>query len=991
MPAFLRVWSAFPGYDVLGEIESINILEVTPPDVAAGAGTGTVLLVGEFERGRVNTPTEVFGGPDLLTKFGGLGWVVGDNKHAGAVACQSGGDEPWNGNGFIWARNKKFRRFVICRVNNSAGQVTFRRYASLLGGAGPFAAEDGDTIEFTRNGTTTVTATFEGTPGQVEGDGFPGDASQVWSVDANPGPDAFTDRTAAFNDSTSANLTPFPGTEATGDYFAIGRAHAPFDRLIFDYAGGTAGAGGTVAWEYWNGSAWTALAGVTDATAGFTTAAADGLEVSWTMPANWARSTLNGVPAYYVRARVTGVYATNPILDQGYVQGDNVTGFVGGEWLELRTRRGAPTRVIEFTAADQTREQVIARINATLALDTASIVGTQLVLSSEVEGGAGYIEVVDGTARAILGFPTAAVQQVHTWTVNATTAGNYVLSVTLNVGGVETDYPGTVPATGAEANDELAELLAAEMASLAIPGITWSTDGADLIAEADANVSFTVNAITEPNAGDVTDEVTQAAVLTVGLGLGNVQDLSDFSVAEAAVVIDALTGIGSDTNPDGLLRAANNGTASTGTLQVTGGTLYAELGFDLTSVASAADGDEVTIPAGTRVQDSSETGTIWVTLEDIETGTGGGPWLASVRPFYDDDTALASTTGNVTTVLDTLSDSFQVTNAATITRLSAVALDVRYREALDSTLGLNTVAKDANIVCSARSSATIMQALKENALTATASGLAARKYVTRPLIGTTIETARSNTGQGVGNTLHSRNDRGVYCFPACKTLIPEIAETGLLGGTGFTEDGVIEVGADSFYASLRSQFNPEENVGQALDGTPPGPMPILALEDAYDPYQGGTDLDINHYIAFKRAGICALRIDPTTGACFQSDVTCVDPTTNLVLADANRRYMHDMISDTFGALAKKYSKKMGTVDRITGISIEATNFLKELKGEENPKTQRIEEYSFVNGTTEATKARGIYVWTVQVKMLGTIKSMLFNIEVGATVKIAAAA
>jgi hypothetical protein len=54
-------------------------------------------------------------------------------------------------------------------------------------------------------------------------------------------------------------------------------------------------------------------------------------------------------------------------------------------------------------------------------------------------------------------------------------------------------------------------------------------------------------------------------------------------------------------------------------------------------------------------------------------------------------------------------------------------------------------------------------------------------------------------------------------------------------------------------------------------------------------------------------------------------------------------------------------------------------------------THRLDEYSCVNGTTEATTARGIYVWTVQVKMLATIKSMLFNIEVGATVKIAAAA
>jgi hypothetical protein len=110
-----------------------------------------------------------------------------------------------------------------------------------------------------------------------------------------------------------------------------------------------------------------------------------------------------------------------------------------------------------------------------------------------------------------------------------------------------------------------------------------------------------------------------------------------------------------------------------------------------------------------------------------------------------------------------------------------------------------------------------------------------------------------------------------------------------------------------------------------------------------------------------------------------------------VQADANRRYMHDMVSDTLGALSVKYAKKMATIDRVTGVSIETTNFLKELKGEENPKTQRIEDYSFTNATTDASRARGIYIFTVQVKMLGTIKSMAWNLEVGTSVRILAAA
>ena len=55
-------------------------------------------------------------------------------------------------------------------------------------------------------------------------------------------------------------------------------------------------------WEYWNG-AWTALSGVTDGTSGFTST---GLAyVSWTLPGDWATTTINSQgPYYYVRARV---------------------------------------------------------------------------------------------------------------------------------------------------------------------------------------------------------------------------------------------------------------------------------------------------------------------------------------------------------------------------------------------------------------------------------------------------------------------------------------------------------------------------------------------------------------------------------------------------------------------------------------------------------------------------------------------------------------
>jgi hypothetical protein len=990
----VRVWTDFPGYERIAEIESVNILDTAPPAVTPGAGTGVVLIVGEFERGPLNTPKTVTGASDLLTTFGSLGFAVNGNPYAGAVAVRSGGNELWNGNGYIWLNRKRFRNPVICRVDNSAGLVTFTRNAALLGDIGPYVAANNDTVIFTRNGTTTLTATITGTAGTLTGDGFPGDASQVWQVDVSGAPD-FVDETTDFNDVGAADLTPFPAVEATGDYFAIGRAYTTFSQVIFDYAGGTAGTGGTVAWEYWNGSAWTALAGVTDATAGFTTAVADGLTVSWTVPTDWARTSLNGAWGYYVRARCTGVYATNPILDQGYIQANNVSGFVGGEYIELRTRNGGASRVVEFRAADQTQAQVAARINAVLGLTTATVVGTQLVLSGEVSGGGGYIEIVGGDAVATLGFPTAAIQQRREWVVTNTSAGDYDVPVRRNLNGVLTDYTASVTATGAETDEELRDLIYDEFADLAVPGATFSTSGTDTIVMlADANILFTFPALTEPTGGDLDPDTTIEGVSLIGYGLGNVQDLETITRAEAITIFDALSGVGSDANPDGLLRVSNTGTPTTGTLQVTGGTAYAAFGFDLTTVADAGDADDVTIPAGTRVQDSTATATIWVTLVDVETGTGGGPWTARVRPFTDDDTAQASTTGNVTSILSSLPDAFTVTNAATLTRLSSNQLDVRYEEALAATLDENSEARRANFVASARTSLRIMAALKENARAATAAGLSARKYFVRPPIGTTVTAARASTGIGVGNTAHSRTDRGVYCFPSVAAYVPEIAAVGAtVGGRGFTDTGIIQVGWDSYVASLASQFRPEQNIGVSLANRQQGPLAVLAFEDLFNSETtgyGGIPLNTDTYILLKASGICAPRNDVDKGFHVQSDVTCVDATTQRALAPANRRRFADFCIDTMAAIGKEYEKELAGLALISAMNTSVTSVFDQILSRGDPSAQRIANYSFVLGGNAQTDALGIGVWSLKVQMLKTLESILYNIQVGQGVLIEAA-
>ena len=129
----------------------------------------------------------------------------------------------------------------------------------------------------------------------------------------------FVEETTDINDAGDGDVTVFPASEAAGDYMAFG-VDGRVAQISFDYLNGTAGVGGTVTWEYWDGTAWTALSDVVDGTAGFTTAAADGLTVTWTVPSGWKTRTLNSTEElYYVRATVATVYSTNPVLDQATV------------------------------------------------------------------------------------------------------------------------------------------------------------------------------------------------------------------------------------------------------------------------------------------------------------------------------------------------------------------------------------------------------------------------------------------------------------------------------------------------------------------------------------------------------------------------------------------------------------------------------------------------------------------------------------------------
>lgn len=91
-------------------------------------------------------------------------------------------------------------------------------------------------------------------------------------------------------------------TPAVGHFFAIGLS-SPFSRVLTNIL--TARASLTVAWEYWDGSSWTALPSVTDPTSSWSVTGE--AAITWSVPSDWAETTLSSFTKYWVRARLTAV------------------------------------------------------------------------------------------------------------------------------------------------------------------------------------------------------------------------------------------------------------------------------------------------------------------------------------------------------------------------------------------------------------------------------------------------------------------------------------------------------------------------------------------------------------------------------------------------------------------------------------------------------------------------------------------------------------
>jgi len=131
-----------------------------------------------------------------------------------------------------------------------------------------------------------------------------------------------TDETVAANNTTVNDMTLLPAAPAQEDAYYFGLADTKFSTLQLNI--GTQGEGvWTVIWEYWDGAAWSTCVDIVDGTTGFT-ATAGWHDVTHTVQAGWAKTTVNTVEAYWIRARVSAYTSivTQPKGTQCWVYGE---------------------------------------------------------------------------------------------------------------------------------------------------------------------------------------------------------------------------------------------------------------------------------------------------------------------------------------------------------------------------------------------------------------------------------------------------------------------------------------------------------------------------------------------------------------------------------------------------------------------------------------------------------------------------------------------
>jgi hypothetical protein len=674
--------------------------------------------------------------------------------------------------------------------------------------------------------------------------------------------------------------------------------------------------------------------------------------------------------------------------------------FAGGQTLVLGYD-GAPNFTVTFLAADQSIAQVIARINQYAGFTFATNASGQIALTGLQLGTGGQVRVVSGSSGVLAQLGLTAATTNGTGNVQniaqvATSEIATVVQAAISNTKVEVDQNGALRVSGTAAAGYILVGPATTATALGfLPGSEATDNGEAILVSGTGTyalgTSGTLVLLLDASLPQVTATITSTQTLA--------QTVSAINAAFTAA------GQGAPCVAVGATQFSIKGTTPGGTVSVvsaSSGAILTELGLAVGLTVGTLPPFGI-VPAGTQVGVAG--GQQYVTMQDVDfeqtSVTVGGVLLPAatsysvpIRPALDDGSGVSAIAGSVSVVAQPpLIGAVSCVNPQVVSAaLTESALDAAYVAAMNSTLNLNGPAKAINILWSARQSNAVRQAGRMNALSASANGCFGRMFCARTPLNTLESVALSQVAQpGVGAY---RSQRVVYCYPQANTFVPQIAAVGTAGGAGFTATGNVDVGADGFLASVLSQLAPEEDPGQLtsfLDG-------VNSLESGANVQlaNGGTGFQMADYIAFKAAGICALRWDDDDGtAVFQSGVTSANQQTQVEDTDINTRRMADFIEDSESTSLQAFGKQLSKVKRRNAIAAELQNFLTGLAGggvgakngtPNNEDAQRIDSFDIdtKTGNTDETLGLGIYVIIQTIRTLSSLKAIVLQTTVGPT-------
>jgi len=490
--------------------------------------------------------------------------------------------------------------------------------------------------------------------------------------------------------------------------------------------------------------------------------------------------------------------------------------------------------------------------------------------------------------------------------------------------------------------------------------------------------------------GNVTlADTTTGALAAIGhvvgstAGTGNVGNILQVTASELATIVNgtvALAAINAKAIATSVGQLQIYSTSiSLGSVLITAGAIQAATGLSTTIVLA---GEHVggTIPSGTRVRNVG--GDEWVTMQTLtvapgsgfSSGLNAGPHSVKVRPATDNGTAAGALSGTVT-ILPTNDQPtfalFSVVNPSALTSaLTEPQIDAAYGATFTKALSITAPSRVANFMLVARRTPTTVFLGRQGVIDASSQGCFGRKFITRAPL------AYDDT-QSIADVAQYRTDRLYYTTIPLNLYAPEIAVRGLSGGDGFTANGVLSVGADTALATLCCTLAPEEDPGQqtALLGAWLGTGSI------------GNSYDITTYTAFRAAGICAPRTDSfATGLFFQSGVTS---SLESGRTEIQRRNMADFVQDSCAIIALPYSKRNPTLQIKSAFLGDLDSFLDGLLSRDIPDQARIVRYVLdqYSGNSPELEARGVFVVTVKVRTLSSMKFIEIPVEIGSSVTI----